>query len=49
MFKKGLRPYFMFREMLGLEGVYNLSDFLNRDQPYTNYEEELLVENGERR
>lgn len=30
-------------ENLGLEGACNLSDLLNRDQPYINYDKDLLA------
>lgn len=43
IFKKGLRLDYMLKQ-LGLEGACSLSDLLNRDQPYFNYEEELIVE-----
>lgn len=43
IFKQGLRLDYMLKQ-LGLEGTCSLIDLLNRDQPYFNYEEELLVE-----
>lgn len=33
---------------VGTRGACSLSDFLNSSQPYINYEEELLAEEGER-
>lgn len=41
--QKGIRSTCMFREKLGLEGAYNLSDLLGRAQPYIKYEEVLLT------
>lgn len=48
MFNKGVRSGFLFREKMALEGVCNLSDFLNKKHPYINYKEEILAEEWER-
>lgn len=37
----------IFWENLGLKRACNLSDLLNKEQAYLNYEKELITEEGE--
>lgn len=43
VFKKGLRPYFIFHDKLELKEACSLKDLINKAYLYINYEEELLV------